>query len=72
MGRFQALPANVYGLRHRRGPFHRRPAPDAPGERKLPEGYQVTGVEFVGEWAMIARDGQKIGYVPMGSLAKLQ
>jgi hypothetical protein len=47
-------------------------ATDAPGERILAPGSQVHVVEFVGDWAVVARDGQKMGYFPVGALAKLQ
>jgi tetratricopeptide (TPR) repeat protein len=49
-----------------------RPAPDATGERKLRAGDQVSAVKFVGDWAMIARDGQMLGYVPADALVRLQ
>ncbi len=47
------------------------PAPDAPGERQLPPRTQVHVVEFVGDWAVVAREGEKMGYVPVKALAEL-
>jgi hypothetical protein len=29
-------------------------------------------VEFVGAWVIVAREGQKIGYVPVEALARMQ
>ncbi|MGQ0671401.1 MAG: caspase family protein [Hyphomicrobium sp.] len=46
--------------------------PDAPGERELSAGTQVRVVEYKGEWAIVARDGVKMGYVPAAALLKLQ
>ena len=48
------------------------PATDAPGERQLVPGTQVRVVELVGDWAIIAREGEKMGYVPVEALAKIQ
>jgi hypothetical protein len=36
----------------------------APGGRQLSPGIQVRVVEFSGAWSIIARDGDKRGYVP--------
>jgi hypothetical protein len=49
-----------------------KPATDAPGSRTLPPGTQVRAVEFVGAWVIVARDGQKLGYVPVEALARMQ
>ena len=49
-----------------------RPAADAPGERELAPGTQVRVVEFVGDWAIVARDGQKMGYLPVEALLELR
>jgi WD40 repeat protein len=50
-----------------------RPATDAPGERQLSPGIQVRVVEFTTDaWAIIAREGEKLGYVPAAALAPLQ
>ena len=47
-------------------------ATDAGGERELPPGTQVRVLKFEGAWALIARDGQKIGFVPAEALVALQ
>jgi hypothetical protein len=49
-----------------------RPTDDAPGSRVLAQGSQVRAVEFVGAWVVVERDGQKLGYVPVGALVRLQ
>lgn len=49
-----------------------RPSADAPGSRQLTAGTLVRAVEFAGAWVIIARDGQKLGYVPADALARLQ
>jgi hypothetical protein len=49
-----------------------RPAADALGERELVPGSLVRVVEFVGDWAIVARDGQKMGYLPVGALLELR
>ena len=49
-----------------------RPAADAQGGRELPAGFQVRVVEYEGGWAVIARDGQRLGYVPVEALLKTQ
>lgn len=49
-----------------------RPASDAPAGRALPPGTQVRAVEFIGNWVVVARGGQKIGYLPLGALVRLQ
>jgi hypothetical protein len=49
-----------------------RPAADAQGERELSPGVQVRVVHFDGTWAIIARDGQKLGYVPAEASLRLQ
>ena len=49
-----------------------KPAPDAQGSRTLAPGIQVRAVEFVGAWVIVARDGQRIGYVPTDALARMQ
>jgi hypothetical protein len=46
--------------------------PAAPGERTIPAGTQVRVVAFDGAWAVIAREGQRLGYVPADALVKLQ
>jgi hypothetical protein len=49
-----------------------RPAADAVGGRELPEGFDVRVIESEAGWAAIARDGERLGYVPMESLLKRQ
>jgi hypothetical protein len=49
-----------------------RPAADAPGERELAPGAQVRVLRLVEQWAVIAREGQELGYVPAEALARLQ
>ncbi len=49
-----------------------KPSVDAPGARQIVAGTQVRAVEFTGPWVIIARDGQKLGYVPVDALARLQ
>ena len=49
-----------------------KPADDASGERQLGPGTQVRVIEFIGGWAIIARDGQKLGYVPENAVLRLQ
>jgi Caspase domain/WD domain, G-beta repeat len=50
-----------------------KPVADAQGERELKPAYEVRVVEFVaGGWAIIARDGEKLGYVPVEALAERQ
>jgi WD40 repeat protein len=49
-----------------------KPSADSEGERKLAPGTQVRVVEFVGNWVVIAREGQRLGYVPAESLLRMQ
>lgn len=49
-----------------------RPAVDAPGERELSPGTQVHLVRLVEKWAVVAREGQELGYVPADALVRLQ
>jgi hypothetical protein len=49
-----------------------KPSADSPGSRELMPGTRVRAIEFSGAWAVIARDGQKLGYVPANALARLQ
>jgi WD40 repeat protein len=50
-----------------------RPSADAPGERQLSPGMQVRVVEFTtNAWAIVAREGEKLGYVQAAALAPLQ
>jgi hypothetical protein len=49
-----------------------RPAADAQGGRELPRGFEVRVIEFEGGWAAIAREGERLGYVPIESLLRRQ
>jgi uncharacterized caspase-like protein len=49
-----------------------RPAADAQAGRELPRGYQVRVIEIAAGWAAIARDGDRLGYVPQDALLPLQ
>jgi WD40 repeat protein len=48
-----------------------RPASNAPGNTNLAPGTQVRVVDVVGTWVVVAREGQKLGYVPEESISKL-
>jgi len=53
------------------GLLRERPEIDAPGSRTLPAGYNVRVVGMLpGCWALIARDGQKIGYFRIDDLGE--
>ena len=45
---------------------------DAPGARELPPGAHVYLVRLVNQWAVIAREGQELGFVPIEALARMQ
>jgi uncharacterized caspase-like protein len=45
---------------------------EAPGSRQFEPGTQVRAVEFFGGWVLVAREGQKVGYVPADALARIQ
>jgi hypothetical protein len=48
-----------------------RPGAEAPGSREIARGFRVRLVEMADDkWALIARDGQKLGYVPAEALVK--
>jgi hypothetical protein len=42
----------------------------AQGERELTPGAEVRVVKFAAAWAVVARDGQVLGYVPADALAQ--
>jgi uncharacterized caspase-like protein len=48
------------------------PAADARVGRELPAGYQVRVIELSAGWAAIARDGDRLGFVPQDALLPLQ
>jgi hypothetical protein len=50
-----------------------RPAPDAPGQQ-LEAGQLVRVVEWTPDrsWALVAREGQRIGYVPQDALLRMR
>ncbi|MGH1407492.1 MAG: caspase family protein [Rhodomicrobiaceae bacterium] len=41
------------------------------GKRRFVPGKQIRVVKFFGDWAQIASDGTKIGYVPVKTIAKI-
>jgi WD40 repeat protein/uncharacterized caspase-like protein len=45
---------------------------EAPGSRQFEPGTQVRVLEFFGSWVLVAREGQKVGYVPADALARIQ
>jgi hypothetical protein len=47
------------------------PKDNAPGIRNLDAGYQVA-VKYIGNWALLCRDGVKLGYVPEKAVAKIR
>jgi hypothetical protein len=53
-----------------------KPARDAAGERKLAPGTLVrvvdSAVNSAGNWVVVAREGQKLGYVPADAIARIQ
>jgi hypothetical protein len=48
-----------------------KPEGNAPGIRNLDAGYQVA-VKYFGDWALLCRDGMKLGYVPEKAVAKIR
>lgn len=48
-----------------------KPEDNAPGARNLDAGYQVA-VKYIGNWALLCRDGVKLGYVPEKAVAKIR
>jgi hypothetical protein len=46
-----------------------KPEDNAAGDQKLDPGYMVA-VKFVGAWALLCRDGVKMGYVPQDAVLK--
>jgi hypothetical protein len=51
---------------------HEQASSDAPGERILAVGTLVRVVQPLQGWALIAREGEKLGYVPEDALAPVQ
>lgn len=51
--------------------LHEQPEQRAPALRTLDAGYRI-GAEFKGKWALVCRNGVKLGYVPSESVAKIQ
>jgi hypothetical protein len=49
-----------------------QPAADPQGGRELSPGFEVRVIESEAGWAAVARDGERLGYVPMESLLKRQ
>ena len=62
-------PTHVFIRRER---VREQAAADAQGERELSPGMQVRVLKFEDAWALIARDGQKLGYVPAEAVAPIQ
>jgi hypothetical protein len=49
-----------------------KPEDDAPGDLELASGTLVRVVDVVGDWAVVARDGEKLGYVRASTLLRVQ
>ena len=49
-----------------------RPSVDARVKRDLPAGFDVRVIESEAGWAAIARDGERLGYMPAESLLRRQ
>jgi hypothetical protein len=56
---------------NRKERLREKPEDQAGGDRVLDPGYAV-GVKFVGNWALLCRDGEKIGYVPGEAVLKIK
>jgi hypothetical protein len=54
--------------------IRQKPADDAPVSRasRIDRGTQVRVIKIVGTWALIAREGQELGYIAEKSLLRLQ
>ena len=48
-----------------------KPEDNAPGVRNVDAGYQVA-VKYIGNWALLCRDGVKLGYVPGEAVTKIR
>jgi hypothetical protein len=48
-----------------------KPEAGAAGERVLDAGFSVA-VKFTGNWALVCRDGVKMGYVPQDAILKVK
>jgi uncharacterized caspase-like protein len=48
-----------------------KPEDQAAGDRALDPGYAVAA-KFVGSWALLCRDGVKLGYVPQEAISKIR
>jgi hypothetical protein len=66
-----AIPKSPTHVLIREEVVREQPEPEARGQRTITPGAQVRVVELVGDWAAIAADGQKIGFVPVKALAPL-
>jgi uncharacterized caspase-like protein len=66
----EAVPVERTHVLVRAERLRENPANDAPGQRELKAGFEVSIVRLVNTFALIARDGQKLGYVPVEALAK--
>jgi WD40 repeat protein len=67
----ETIPSSPTHFVSKSGRLRERPEESAPGDRILPIGYNVRVVTLLpGGWALIARDGQKIGYFHIDDLGK--
>ena len=51
--------------------MRQKPEDSAAGERLLDAGDSVA-VKFAGKWALLCRDGVKMGYVPQDAVVKVR
>ena len=68
----EVVPASPTHVLVRREGLRERPANDAPVTREVDRGTQVRVLSIVAGWAQVAREGQKLGYVPEEALLRLQ
>lgn len=66
------IPKTPTHVLSRAEPVREQPQSEAAAERTLSPGTLLRVIDVVGDWAIVARDGQKLGYVPMDSLLQLQ
>ena len=71
-GSVAAIPATPTHVVIRIEPLRLHAAADAPIQRNLDPGTLVRVVDLAGDWALIAREGQKLGYVPLQALVRIQ
>jgi hypothetical protein len=68
IGKATAIPRTPTHILKRAERIRLRPSADADGGRELPEGHLVRVIELEGAWAAIARDGERLGWVPIDAL----